>query len=35
MYEMYVKKKIDLGIKAADEGRVIPHEEVKRIFSAE
>ena len=34
MYEMYVKKKIELGIKAADEGRVIPHEEVKRIFSS-
>ena len=33
MYEMYVKKKIELGIKAADEVRVIPHEEVKRIFS--
>jgi hypothetical protein len=33
MYEMYVKKKIELGIKAADEGRVVPHEEVKRIFS--
>lgn len=35
MYEMYVKKKIELGIKAADEGRVVPHEEVKRIFSVE
>ena len=35
MYEMYVKKKIDLGIKAADEGRVVPHEEVKRMFSVE
>ena len=33
MYEMYVKKKIELGIKAADESRVIAHEEVKRIFS--
>lgn len=29
MYEMYVKKKIELGIKASDEGRVLPHEEVK------
>ncbi|MFY9558265.1 MAG: hypothetical protein WAV47_26435 [Blastocatellia bacterium] len=35
MYEMYVKKRIELGIKAADEGRVVPHEEVKRIFSVE
>lgn len=35
MYEMYVKKKIELGIKAADEGRVVPHEEVKSIFSVE
>ena len=35
MYEMYVKKKIALGIKAADEGRVVPHEEVKRMFSVE
>lgn len=35
MYEMYVKKKIGLGINAADEGRVVQHEEVKRIFSVE
>jgi predicted transcriptional regulator len=35
MYEMYVKKKIELGIKASDEGHVVPHEEVKRIFSVE
>lgn len=35
MYEMYVKKKIELGIKAADEDRVVPHEEVKRIFSVQ
>lgn len=35
MYEMYVKKKIEMGIKAADEGRVVPHEEVKRMFSVE
>ena len=35
MYEMYVKKKINLGIRASDEGRVVPHEEVKRIFSVE
>lgn len=32
IYEMYVKKKIELGIKAADEGHVVPHEEVTRMF---
>jgi hypothetical protein len=32
MYEIYVQKKITAGIKAADEGRVLPHEEVKRRF---
>jgi predicted transcriptional regulator len=31
--EMYLKKKIELGIRAADDGRVIPHEDVKRMFS--
>ena len=35
MYEIYVKKKIELGINAADEGRVLPHEDVKKIFSVE
>ena len=30
MYEMYVRKKIDEGIKAADEGKLLPHEEVKK-----
>jgi predicted transcriptional regulator len=32
MYEIYVRKKIAAGIKAADEGRVIPHEEMKKRF---
>ena len=32
IYEFYVRRKIDAGIQAADEGRVIPHEEVKRGF---
>jgi predicted transcriptional regulator len=32
MYEIYVRKKIAAGITAADEGRVIPHEEVKKRF---
>jgi hypothetical protein len=30
IYEMYVKKKIEIGLKAADEGDVISHEEGKR-----
>ena len=32
IYEIYVRKKIAAGIKAADEGRVIQHEEVKKRF---
>ena len=32
MYEMYVRQKIAAGIQAADEGRVVPHEEVKKRF---
>ncbi len=30
MYELYVKQKIEEGLKAAEEGRTISHEEVKR-----
>lgn len=30
MYELYVKQKIEAGLQAADEGRVISHEEAKR-----
>lgn len=30
MYEFYVKQKIEAGLKAADEGRTVPHEEAKR-----
>ena len=30
MYELYVKQKIETGLKDAEEGHVIPHEEVKR-----
>ena len=30
MYELYVKQKIEAGLKAADEGRTVPHEEAKR-----
>lgn len=30
MHELYVKQKIEEGLKELDEGRGIPHEEVKR-----
>jgi len=30
MYEFYVKKKLSIALKAAEEGHVIPHEEVKK-----
>ena len=32
MYKIYVKRKIDEGLKAADEGRTVSHEEVKELF---
>jgi predicted transcriptional regulator len=32
MYEIYVRKKIEAGIKAAEEGKVVSHEEVKKRF---
>lgn len=32
MYELYVKKKINLALEAAEEGRVTSHDEVKRKF---
>lgn len=33
MYELYVRMKVARGRKAADEGRVVPHAEVKRRFA--
>lgn len=30
MYELYVKQKIEEGLKAADERGTVPHEEAKR-----
>lgn len=33
MYKIYVKQKIEQGLKAAEEGRTISHEEVKKRFS--
>ena len=32
MYEIYVRKKIEAGVKAADEGRVLSHAAVKKRF---
>lgn len=32
IYELYVHQRLADGTKAADEGRVVPHEEVKRRF---
>ncbi|MGQ0557362.1 MAG: hypothetical protein ACT4PN_15625 [Nitrospiraceae bacterium] len=32
MYEIYVRKKIETGIQAADEGKVVPHDAVKKRF---
>ena len=32
MYEIYVRKKIEAGMKAADEGRVLTHAAVKKRF---
>jgi len=32
MSEIYVRKKIETGIDAAEEGRVVPHEVVKKRF---
>ena len=33
MYRIYVKRKIDEGLKAAEEGRSVSHEEVKKLFA--
>lgn len=30
IYQLYVKQKIEEGLKDAEEGRVISHEDVKR-----
>ena len=32
MYKIYVKRKIEEGLKAADEDRTRSHEEVKEMF---
>ncbi len=35
MYRLYVKRKIEEGIKAAEEGRTISHDKVKELFARE
>ena len=35
MYEFYVKKKLTVACKAAKEGRVISHKEVKKRLLSE
>lgn len=32
MYEIYVRKKIEAGIQAADEGKVVLHGAVRKRF---
>ena len=32
MYEIYVRKKIEAGVVAAEEGKVMSHEDVKKRF---
>jgi predicted transcriptional regulator len=32
MYELYVRQKIEAGLRAAEEGRVLSHEQVKQKF---
>jgi predicted transcriptional regulator len=32
IYQIYVRKKIEKGIEAADQGRVVAHDEVKKQF---
>jgi len=32
MYEIYAGEKIEQGIAAAEQGKLVPHEEVKKRF---
>lgn len=34
MYELFVKQKIEAGLKSVQEGRIIPHDEMKRRLFA-
>lgn len=33
MYEIYVRQKVEEGLRAAEDGRVLSHDEVKRRFA--
>jgi predicted transcriptional regulator len=33
LYRLYVRRKIEEGIKAAQEGRLVSHDEVKKLFA--
>lgn len=33
MYEIHVRQMIEQGLRAADAGHVVPHEEVRRRFA--
>lgn len=35
MYRLYVKRKIEEGIEAAEQGRVVSHDEVEKLFARE
>ena len=35
MYRLYVKRKIEDGIKAAEEGRTVSHDKVRKLFARE
>ena len=35
MYEFYIRKKVETGLKAAEAGDVVSHEEVKRQLIGE
>jgi predicted transcriptional regulator len=35
MYEFYIRKKVETGLKAAEAGEVVSHEEVKRQLIGE
>ena len=35
IYQLCVRKKVERGIEAADQGRVVSHEEVKKQFLSE
>ena len=34
MYRIHVKRKIEEGLKAADEGRTVSHDEVKKLLGS-